>query len=287
MKNNLAKFCFDKDKCIACGKCIKVCPGQLLKFNENKDVIIKDIDCFGWDGCWKCQHCMAVCPKSAISVLGKSPEECVTPPESENLPQILDALIKNRRSHRQYLNKDVDKRVLDDILKTVQNAPNGGNKGLVEYTVIDDKEQVKYFHDIVYSKMEKLANKGIYANGYDKKSYEQLKEWEKIVRPDMLFCSAPNLCIPHAPVGEGCYIQDVNIACVYFDLLCSSRGLGSIMMTYPLDVLDLMPKEKSMLGIPDNHYIAMIIGFGYPKIKYKRGVDKFNENKIKKIKFKI
>lgn len=286
MIKNITNFNVDEDKCILCGKCIEVCPGQLINFDKNKRIVIKDVNCFGWDECWKCQHCMSVCPESAVSILKKSPEECMLPPDYKKLPEIFDSLITNRRTHRQYWDKNVDKKILDDILKIVQNAPNGGNKELVEYTIIDDKEQVKYFHDIVYSKMQEFAKKGIYAKGFDKKSYEQLKEWEKIVRPDMLFCSAPNLCIPHAPTGEGCYIQDVNIACVYFDLLCSSRGLGSVMMTYPLDVLELMPKEKAMLGIPSNHYISMIIGFGYPKIKYKRGVNKFNKDKIKKIKFK-
>ena len=119
------------------------------------------------------------------------------------------------------------------------------------------------FRQLAYSKMEALAQDGIYPKGYDKQSYEDMKRWESTVRPDMLFCGAPHILIPHAPLGRGEPIQDVLIAGTYFELLCASRGLGAV-----------MPEIKSKLGIPENHYVGMIIGFGYPEIQYARGVQK-------------
>jgi hypothetical protein len=35
-----------------------------------------------------------------------------------------------------------------------------------------------------------------------------------------------------------------------------------------------------MLGIPDDHYMGLIIGFGYPEIVYARGVKKDRSSKI-------
>lgn len=32
-----------------------------------------------------------------------------------------------------------------------------------------------------------------------------------------------------------------------------------------------MPEIYAMLKIPDDHYVAMLIGFGYPEIQYTRG----------------
>ena len=90
----------------------------------------------------------------------------------------------------------------------------------------------------------------------------------------MLFCGAPHILIPHAPLGKGEPVQDVIVAGTYFEIMCASRGLGAVMMTFPLDTLDNMPEIKKMLGIPDDHYIGMVIGFGYPQIKYARGVQK-------------
>ena len=101
-----------------------------------------------------------------------------------------------------------------------------------------------------------------------------MKRWEAAVRPDMVFCGAPHLLIPHAPLGRGEPVHDVLIAGAYFELLCASRGLGAVMMTFPLGVLERMPAIKAMLGIPENHYIGMLIGFGYPEIRYARVVQK-------------
>lgn len=277
---NIADFKVDMEKCIGCGQCTKVCPGELISLDEKKKPVIKEVKEFGWNGCWKCQHCLAVCPTGAISVLGVKAEECSEIVPKEKTVFLLDSLIRSRRSCRRYLDKNVEPAIIEEILDTSQNIPNGGNKRLVEYTVIADKEQVKYFRELISLKMEELAKRDIYPEGFDKKSYEQMKKWQKKVRPDMFFCGAPHLVIPHAPLGNGCPVQDVQIACTYFDLMCTAEGLGSIMMTFPLAVLDLMPEVKKMLEIPDNHYISTIVGFGYPEINYKRGVKKEIEKKI-------
>ena len=120
------------------------------------------------------------------------------------------------------------------------------------------------------AEMERLADEGIYPEDYDEQSYGGLKRWEKAVRPDMLFCGAPRILIPHAPLGHGEPVQDVIIAGTYFELLCASRGLGAVMMTFPLDVLALMPDVRALPGLPEDHYVGMIAGFGYPQIPYAR-----------------
>lgn len=283
---NIADFKVDKGKCVGCSQCVKVCPGGILYLDKDKKSNMKDIDCFGWSGCWKCGHCLSVCPTGAISIFGHSAEDCIPPVDTETAAPVLDALIANRHSCRRYLDKNVDREIIDDMLSRLGNAPNGGNKQLVEYTLIDDKDEMKIFHHAAYAEMERLASVGIYPEGFDKASYDDMKRWEKTVRPDMLFCGAPHLLIPHAPLGKGEPRQDVLIAGTYFELLCASRGLGSVMLTFPLGVLNLMPEIKAMLKIPENHYIGMLIGFGYPQIKYRRGSQRtIEESRIHRLKF--
>ena len=271
---NLAQFRVDESKCVGCGKCVLVCPGGVLSISARKKPSIRDFTEFGWDGCWRCEHCLAVCPKGAISILGRRPENSLPPVSPETAAPVLDALIVNRHSCRRFHNRNVEPETVSAILNLLANAPNGGNKQLVEFTLIDDREQMNRFRKIAYAEMERLAARDIFPEGYDRKSYEQLKGWEKTVRPDMLFCGAPHILIPHAPVGRGEPRQDVLIACAYFELLCASRGLGCIMMTFPLDALNLMPDVRALLEIPENHFVGMIIGFGYPQIRYARGTQR-------------
>ncbi len=140
--------------------------------------------------------------------------------------------------------------------------------------MIDDKEELKKFREEIMERMEELAAKDIFPEGFDRPSYEDMKRWREKVRPDMIFCGAPHLLIPHVPLGKGEPISDVNVACAYFELICASRGLGCAMLTFPLGVLNTMPDIKAKLQIPTDHYIPMILGFGYPEIKYHRGVQK-------------
>ena len=284
---NLSNFAVDIKKCVGCGKCVKVCPGGILFLNQTKKAEISDFKEFGWNGCWKCEHCLAVCPAGAISILGHKPENSLSLPDYELAAPTMDSLISNRHSCRRYRDKNVDASIINDMLKRLANAPNGGNKQQVEFTLIDDKEQMEHFRQLAYSRMEKLAAQGIYPKGFDKASYEDMKRWEKTVRPDMLFCGAPHILIPHAPLGCGEPIQDVVIAGTYFELLCDSRGLGAVMLTFPLGALEQMPDIKAILNIPDNHYIGMIIGFGYPEIRYARGVQReIEKSRIHRLNFK-
>lgn len=48
----------NKEKCIGCRKCINVCPGSLLKADENNKAYIK----YPKD-CWGCSSCIKECNK--------------------------------------------------------------------------------------------------------------------------------------------------------------------------------------------------------------------------------
>ena len=51
----------NKDKCVACGKCREVCPGNLIKADENKKAYIKFPK-----NCWGCASCIKECNVNAI-----------------------------------------------------------------------------------------------------------------------------------------------------------------------------------------------------------------------------
>jgi nitroreductase len=190
-------------------------------------------------------------------------------------------------SCRRYLHKNVPADIIDDMLSRLACCPNGGNKQLVEYTLIDDVEEMDFLRSLVGEKMDALAERGIFPEGFDRASYEDMKHWEETVRPDMFFCGAPHLLIPHGPADAGEVKTDVNVAGTYFELLCASRGLGAVMMTFPAGVMALMPEVKNLLKIPENHAVGMMIGFGYPEIPYARGMQRRTErSRIHRLKLK-
>lgn len=272
------EFQVDKSKCIHCGFCEKVCNGAVIAYDEDRFPYMKPFERFGGAGCWKCQHCLAVCPVGAISIFGKHPEECTGKPDPK-LGEEEVKLVNYRRSCRRYKDKDVDPKIVDQILSAMENVPNGGNFMNIEYTVVDDKELARQIRDTAFQEMEDAASRGVYASTINQQYYEQMKERAKVVRKgDLLFSGAPHFFIAHADANNpfaGEIKNNCVIADAYFEILADSFGLGTLIMSYAPTVLnEIAPKARKMLGIPDSHCIPLVVGFGYPEIKYARGVCK-------------
>ncbi|MBD5151486.1 MAG: 4Fe-4S dicluster domain-containing protein [Oscillibacter sp.] len=272
-------FKLNKDKCISCGACIKVCEGIMLEMDEENHPAILGDEAWEARGCWGCQHCMAVCPVGAISVMDKDPADSTLPPKG-NVAEMMDALILNRRSCRRYIQKAVDSETVEQMLRVMENAPTGGNRQSVEYTVVTDQDVMKQLRELTHIKLEELTAEGKYPFDFGKAFYDFLVESEKVVRPnDLVFCSAPNLFIAHqvsepGSVWELDNLSDCSVADTYFELLCAAHGLGAVLMSTPVGVLNMIPEAKKLIGIPEDHCIPMVVGFGYPEIKYPRSVQR-------------
>lgn len=283
MKEKETQFTLDKDRCIRCDACLNTCTGMVLKKDQEGYPYMTAFDRFGWHGCWRCQHCLTVCPTSAISIFGKKPQDSL-PLADEGMGGQMERLVTGRRACRRYRDQNVDPTLIDGILSAMQNVPAGGNSNKVEYTLIDDKEEVKRIWALAYGAMEEKASRGIYTDSFNAFYYQKMKESEKTVRKgDMLFCGAPHLFIAHthldSPWAED-YKINCHIATAYFELLAQAYGLGAVIMSYPADVLRDNPQAMKMLGIPPGHYMKLIVGFGYPEIKYHRGSQKEGSRKV-------
>lgn len=278
------QFIVDKDKCIGCGRCVNVCAGMVLEQAEDGCPEMKEFERYGWRGCWRCQHCLAVCPTGAISIFGKHPEDSAPLPDTD-MGEQMERLVLSRRSCRRFLDKNVEPEIIDRILRAMESAPTGGNCCSVQYTVIDDKEQTRRIWELAYQKMEENAKRHIYTSSFDDFYYSKMKQSEGSIRKDdLLFCGAPHLFIAHDK-ATGRWAEDnkinCNLATAYFELLANAFGLGAIIMSYPSDVIcELAPEARKLLGIPEDHYMKLIVGFGYPEIPYARGVQKDRSAKI-------
>jgi Fe-S-cluster-containing hydrogenase component 2 len=92
----------DSEKCIGCGKCVRICPKQ------NIQVIDRKAHETGL-GCVECAHCVSVCPKGAIELLIKDGDGAFSdikksrmfdgrPVSDEDLESLYHAMDRNRVS---------------------------------------------------------------------------------------------------------------------------------------------------------------------------------------------
>ena len=51
----------NRERCIGCGRCTEVCPGNLLCLNVEKKAEIRIPE-----DCWGCTGCVKICPVNAI-----------------------------------------------------------------------------------------------------------------------------------------------------------------------------------------------------------------------------
>ena len=267
-----AKFNVNKDKCIGCGLCLNVCPGNMvggdvLRLDGGHPVMV-DQTKFGWQGCWRCQHCLAVCPTGAISVLGVSPDEVSGKPDV-SIREELPKLIKYRRTCRDFKKKDVDAGVIDEILKAVSAVPTGGNNQRLEFSVVSTREAMRKVYDAVF--------------GSSQTSF--LEEEKDGDMSALRIYDAPHLFIAHKASGERFRdgdVVEINLATAYFELLANAYGLGTVISTYSAELLTKNKDALKILNIPDDHRFMTVVGFGYPKYEYTRGIKK--SRRIYKIK---
>jgi len=223
MINNRPKnFTVDPEACIACGTCVKVCPTHVLKLEDKIPFMLDLTGLDYWNTCWECQRCLAVCPKAAISVCGKKPENSFA---GENMPtkDQMKALIANRRSIRHFKEEQVDKALIDELLRAVGNLPTGGNEQLVMFSVLDEIEETRKYKDLVYQEFSDKIEQGIAHHRFDVAFMKEILAMRQD-GDEPIFRGAPHLVIPHAKIGRGEWVFDTAIAFTYLELLMTSRA---------------------------------------------------------------
>ena len=140
-----AEIRIDYEKCSGCGECVSVCKDFSLIIPKLSDFfpMLRDSNRSIWViendrvkistasvfGCIGCGHCMAICPNGAIEIHGRAlfPVDLFELPfrrKTVRYEQLL-ALFQNRRSIREFLNKEIDPFTVDKILKAAETSPMG------------------------------------------------------------------------------------------------------------------------------------------------------------------
>jgi nitroreductase/NAD-dependent dihydropyrimidine dehydrogenase PreA subunit len=258
-------FTVKESRCISCNECVRDCPVMIIESEGGIPFVRKEREAI----CIKCQHCLAVCPTAAVSICGVNPDECV-PVSAKAEPEALEALMRSRRSVRRYRQENLDKGVIDDLIKVSANCPSGKNDRKLLFTVIDDIDEMNRFREKVYGVIEEKINNNCLPEKYaffasTLKAYKGGK--------DIIFRGAPHFIVASASADEcATPVADSFIGLNYFELYSASRGVGAVWVGFFMYLIDFVEDMNDILGIPTDHRIGYALIFGKPDVEYHRGV---------------
>jgi nitroreductase/formate hydrogenlyase subunit 6/NADH:ubiquinone oxidoreductase subunit I len=278
----------DRELCIGCGLCVKVCPLDTISIQDGKAAVT------GHESL-SCGHCAAACPEGAIKVNALAAKEFSAFSsfrEDERWlkhgdfdTQQLVRLMRSRRSCRNYSEKQVDRNILEDLVKIGITAPSGTNSQGWTFTILPTRESVlalakqiaRYFKELnnmaektylrLFMKMIGNRELDFYYKNYYETVKETLSEWEKEGR-DRLFHGATSAIIVGSRPGVTCPAEDALLATQNILLAAHSMGLGSCLIGYAVSAIKRDPKIKMPFGIPAEETVYSVIALGWPDEKY-------------------
>ncbi len=273
----MMNFKVDIEKCTQCKICVSECPVLIINGKTEWPTIKEGKE----DNCLKCQHCLAVCPTGAISIWGYNPENSIpatvpTPKRSD-----LENLMQTRRSIRRFKKEEVDKALIERLLTIASYAPTAKNENAVQFTVVDNKEEMSQLRALTYDTIKEISAAGnMPASMAFLSNFQNVWESKKI---DVIFRGAPHVLIASAPVKSTAPDLDATLAMTYFDLLANTEVIGTLWDGFAKNVFEDVDSDlKSKMGIPNDHRIVSVLVFGFPAVKFPRSIQ--NTPHIKSVK---
>lgn len=263
-------FKVNPEKCVHCGQCAADCPANIIRMKKGLPVVSHE------ERCLKCQHCLAVCPTGAISILGKTPEDCLPMPEkTTERSDWLKGLIRGRRSVRRFLPEDLSREEVTSLLETAWHAPTGHNDQTVRFAVVHGQEAMKTLKEEVYYLLGETLGDGTRSDRSGAAFLGwALSMWQK-KRIDIIFRDAPNLLVAYASKNATTPKEDCIIALSTFDLAAQAVGIGTLWDGFATwSIGDFCPGLPEKLGIPKDHTLVYAMVFGKPAVTYHRTVDR-------------
>ncbi len=277
----------NSELCNGCGLCLTVCPSGTLTLKQGKATVTGN-ESLG------CGHCAAICPTGAITVKANSPLNFTTFTSKETwLPHgkydlaSLAQLMRSRRSCRNFTDKKVDLRLLQDLVRFAITAPSGTNSQKWTFTLIPDRQTMIQFGDQtanffnnlnkkaknpalrLFSKLFMADRLGAYYREYYDSIQQGLDDWQQN-GIDHLFHGATAAIIIGNKPDASCPHDDALLASQNILLAAHSLGLGSCMIGFAVHAINNYPALKQYLQILKDETIYSCIALGFPKEKYQR-----------------
>ena len=256
--------------CRSCAKCVKDCAMGVLEMKEGRPAVKA-----GREGaCMNCQHCLVVCPEGAVTLNGVGPDDCQLletmpiPPTNE-----VANLLMSRRSVRQFIDHDVPRAEIAQLLEVLKYVPTGCNVRHLVFKVVDSASKLAACRqrtmELLLANLAKLPPH----------LQAPVLAWKKDPKSDFFFRGAPHVLIVHSGPGGVTPQVDCDAACAYFDVLAQTAGYGTTWFGLFTHIAEAIPEVLDIFGVPrDAKYHAML--FGEPLVDYVRCVNRADGARI-------
>jgi nitroreductase len=165
-------------------------------------------------------------------------------------------LLKNRRAIRDFQDKEVPLKIVEEILHESTLAPSASNGQPCRFSIVNCKNTMKALSDESkanllddFSKNKTSLNPG-YVDVLKDKNFN-------------VFYNAPCVIFISGSTSVGSLDWDCALAVSYIMFSAVERGLGTCWVHLGSNIRD--PQLKAVLGIPDGCRIVAPIIIGYPK----------------------
>jgi len=165
-------------------------------------------------------------------------------------------LLKNRRAIRDFQEKEVPVKMIEEILQESTLAPSASNNQPCRFTIVNCKKTMKALSD--ESKENLLDDFARNKTSLNPSYVDVLKDANFNV-----FYNAPCVIFISGSTSVGSLDIDCALAAGYIMFSAASRGLGTCWIALGSYIRD--PQSKALLGIPDGCRIVAPIIIGYPK----------------------
>lgn len=165
-------------------------------------------------------------------------------------------LLKNRRSIRDFQDKEVPLKVIEDILQESTLAPSASNNQPCRFSIVHCKKTIKALSD--ESKANLLEDYAKNKTSLNPAYVDVLKE-----KNFNVYYNAPCVIFIIGSSSVRSLDVDCALAANYIMFSAVERGLGTCWINLGSQIRD--PQLKAVLGIPDGCRIVAPIIIGYPK----------------------
>lgn len=237
----------DRDKCIGCGLCSKICVAHNLVINNKKaNTVMGD--------CIMCGQCSAICPQKAILIAGYENDLIEKQKDIHLNPDDVLNVIRFRRSIRNFKRTEISEEIVEQILEAGRLTHTAKNLQDVSFIVLNkEKEAIEKMAVRVFRAIKPFANLFI-----------PMARRRKI-DDNFFFFNAPVAIVIAAKEKTNGILAAQNM-----EFVAEANGLGVLYSGFFTMAANASRKIKKAIGIPKGKKVAMTLVIGYPNINFLR-----------------